>query len=138
MIFADGKLSGGHDPRTVWERMSCVLELRLRGVYLLSVEEPRDYLFIPAGVVIFMEREQFVVHCVKSSHNLFRQAIYKFSRDELLRGVHYRDHGFRFEDLTETMAAHGWVDSASIPDVLRSLYEQNQRHLFFLKRVVGS
>lgn len=112
------------------------MELRLRGVYVLSVEEPGDYLFVPAGVVILMERERFIVHCIKSSHNLYRQAIHKFSVDELLRGVDYRDHGFRLEDVTAPMAERGWVDSASIPDILRRLYEQNQRHMFFLERVL--
>lgn len=109
------------------------MELKLRGVYVLSVEEPSDYLFVPAGVVVVMEREQFVVHCAKSSHNLFRQAVYKFPIQDLLTGVRYRDYGFRLEDVTADMTKQGWTESSSIPNILRALYDQNPRHLFFLK-----
>ncbi|MDQ0188463.1 hypothetical protein JI721_16085 [Alicyclobacillus cycloheptanicus] len=112
------------------------METRLVGVYLLSVEEPDDYIFVPAGVVVLMERQQFQVYCVKSSHNLYRQALHKFSFDELEQGVRYRDYGFRLEDLSTMMVQHGWVDTASIPDILANLYERNPRHLFFLRDIV--
>lgn len=118
------------------ERMNCRLETRLRGVFLLSVEEPGDYLFVPAGVVILMEREQFQIFCVKSCHNLYRQVIYKFPIDELLKGVHYRDTGFRLEDISDTLARHGWLDTSAVPEILGHLYEKNPRHLFFLKDIV--
>lgn len=114
------------------------METRLHGVYLLSVEEPGDYIFIPSGVVILMERQQFQVYCAKSSHNLYRQAIHKYAMDELLKGVQYRDHGFRLEEVEAPMGRNAWVDTSNIPEILHFLYQQNPRHLFFLKDTVDS
>ncbi|MCL6518118.1 MAG: hypothetical protein K6T67_14345 [Alicyclobacillus sp.] len=108
----------------------------MRRVYLLSVEEPGDYVFTPEGVVVLLENGHFQLYCPSASHNRFRAALNRFSWDELENGVVYRDASMRLTDITADMALCGWTDPSSVPAMLRHLYRQNPKHLHFLRRVV--
>jgi hypothetical protein len=110
------------------------VDIPLRKVCLLSVEEPGDYIFTPAGVVIVTERAQFNLYCVSANHNVYRAALLRLDWTKLERGAEFRGRSFRLEDITADMAQLGWTHASAIPDILRHLYESNPRHLFFLQR----
>lgn len=110
------------------------MELRLKHIFLLSVEEPNDYIFTPAGVVIVSENYKFTIFCQSSNHNLYRAAINKHTWEEFSKGVVFRGHEFRMTDLSEEMARKGWTTTGSVDAILRYIYTLNKRHLFFLEK----
>lgn len=112
------------------------MEVRLKEVYILSVEPPGDYIFTPSGVVFLMENDMFKIYCVSSSHNLYRGALHKHPWNELEQGVVFRDSAFRLENLTQEMNERGWTHAESIPAILEYLYTTNRKQLFFLAKHV--
>ncbi|WP_026961965.1 hypothetical protein [Alicyclobacillus herbarius] len=114
------------------------METRIDKIYILSVEEPGDFVFSPAGVVILLENKHFKVYSSSSEHNRYRATLQRYSWKELEDGIHHRGADYRLEDVTADMARHGWVDASSTPDILHCLYETNPRQMFFLKRVLQS
>lgn len=114
------------------------MEIHLKRVYLLSVEEAGDYIFTPDGVVVLLENGHFRLYCPNSSHNRYRAALNKFPWEELERGVVFRETGIRLADITSDIQRRGWTDTSSIPALLAHLYEENPKHLHFLRRLVSS
>lgn len=110
------------------------MEVRLKEVYILSVEPPGDYIFTPAGVVIVLQNDTFKVYCVSSSHNLYRAALHKHSWEQLEHGVLFRESEFRLTSITDEMKERGWTHGDSIPAILSYLHACNPMHLFFLQR----
>jgi hypothetical protein len=103
---------------------------------VLSVEEPGDYLFEPAGVVILLHNRHYQVYCTSANHNRFKAALNRFAWGDLENGVVYRETSYRLTDVTQEMARRGWLEADNTPDILRHLYEENPRHLFFLAKSV--
>lgn len=113
------------------------MDLEITRVYILSVEEPGDFIFTPGGAIVLFANGQFKVFCVPSSHNLFRAALNRHSWEQLEKGIEYKGAEFRVDDVTTDMTNKGWTHASSIPLILRNLYESNPRHLFFLERFVS-
>jgi len=110
------------------------MELRISGVYVLSVEEQGDYLFTPAGIVIKLTTNRFQIYCAGSQHNLFRAVLHRLDWGELERGLPFREMEFRLTNVTERMIQRGWTHSDAIPAILEHLWKENERHLFFLAK----
>ncbi len=114
------------------------METRIDKVYVLSIEEPGDFVFQPAGVVIVFENRHFQVYSTSADHNRLRATLHRYAWGDLELGVSHQGTDYRLEDVTEDTARHGWVHAGSTPQILRWLYENNPRQLFFLARFVQS
>lgn len=114
-----------------------MMELQIKHVYELSIEDEGDYIFTPSGIVTIYENLRFTVYCQNAKHNVIRAALNRFSWTDLERGQTYRGATFRLREITNEMAQHGWVDTSAIPQILRHCYELNQRHLYFLERYLS-
>lgn len=112
-------------------------DYELKRVYLLSTEEPGDYIFTLSGVVLQYTNAQFTVYCMSSNHNLYRQALHRLDWATLIAGeASYRGIEFRLNDVTDDMNRLGLSKLDDIPKILTHLYTTNRRHLFFLEKHV--
>jgi hypothetical protein len=112
------------------------MEHNLTRVYLLATEEPGDYVYTLSGVVTVWNNTEFQVYALPSNHNRFRNALLRNTWTDLENGIVFRDVHFRLTDITDEMFHYGWTKVSAIPQILKHLYENNRRHLFFLKRYV--
>ncbi len=108
------------------------MDVTIRRVYILNVEEADDIVFTPAGVVILLENGTFTVYCPKSSHNRFRAAVSKHNWESLESGIEFKGAHFRLEDVSPELKNRGWTHASSIPDILQFLLETKRKYLFFL------
>jgi hypothetical protein len=112
------------------------LEVRIRHVYQLDVEDEGDFIFTPAGIVILYENNRFTIYCESPRHNKLRQALHRIPWNEFETGVKFRDMELRLRDLTDQMAQNGWTNADFVPHILRHTYSSNPRYFYFLKRYV--
>jgi hypothetical protein len=108
------------------------VDVAIRKVYILNVEETGDIVFTPAGIVILLENGSFTVYCPKSSHNRYRAAVSRHSWESLESGVEFKGAHFRLEDVSSVLQDRGWTHASSIPDILHFLFETKRKYLFFL------
>jgi hypothetical protein len=112
------------------------LEVKIRRVFQLDVEEEGDFIFAPAGIVILFDNNRFTVYCESSRHNKLRAALHRIPWNEFANGVKFKNMELRLQDLTNEMAQNGWTTASSVPHILRHALSINPRYLYFLKRYV--
>ncbi|MCL6442819.1 MAG: hypothetical protein K6T83_05065 [Alicyclobacillus sp.] len=110
------------------------MDLKLKHCFLLSMEEPGDYIYSLAGVVVVFQNQKYSLYCASSQYNRIRAALNRVTWEDLMQGIVFRETGYRTEDITAEMASNGWNTSSSIPAILAHLWKSNPRHLFFLER----
>ena len=112
------------------------MEIRIRHVFQLDVEDEGDFIFVPAGMVIVFENNRFTLYCQNARHNKLRSALTRIPWADFGNGVKFKDMELRLQDLTQEMAQNGWTNATSVPHILRHALETNPRYLYFLSRYV--
>lgn len=115
------------------------MEPRVDEVYVLEVQEPGDYLLQVSAIVIFYNTKRFEVYSDSANHNRFRSVIQKFSLEELMRGMHWKEAEYRLT-VADFGAAGSLADDGvfpAVPTILQSLYRRNPRQLYFLRKYLS-
>ncbi|QQE76842.1 hypothetical protein [Alicyclobacillus sp. SO9] len=107
---------------------------KVEDIFVLSVEEPGDYVFEPSGVVVLYSNKKFQLYSTSANHNRFRAALNRFSWTELTKGVVWKDAEYRITPVEDSVKQTDWEDPQQVPAVLQRLYNMNPKYLFFLER----